>query len=103
MTMVQVTVVGACTPVTVREVSQPVAGVLSPVPVVLSQVIVPLVSPEPPSRKFTWMSAVGVSVKEVVSPTYGLSLHSALLSTVTGWPVVSSMTNPGGACVSVTV
>jgi hypothetical protein len=48
--------------VTVREVSQPDVGVLSPVPVVLSQVIVADVSPEPPSRKFTWMSDSGGSV-----------------------------------------
>jgi hypothetical protein len=33
--------------------------VLSPVPVVLSHEIVAEVSPDPPSRKFTWMSESG--------------------------------------------
>src|SRR5262249_13315019 len=75
MTMVQVMVVvagetvGTFTPVTVVEVSQPVAGELDVVPVALLQVIVADVAPEPPSRKFTWMSDSGVSVNEIVSPT----------------------------------
>ena len=91
-------------PVTVLVSSQPVVPLLSLMPVVLSQVMdVALVSPEPPSLKRTWMSAVGVSVNEVVSPTYGLSLHFALLSMVTEWPEESSTTNPVGGDVSVTV
>ena len=47
ITMVQWMVVGASIPVTVREVSQPFAAVSSPVPVVLSQVILADVSNEP--------------------------------------------------------
>ena len=57
--IVQWTVVGAWMPVTVAVVSQPVAFVVSVVPVVLSQLIVPDVTLEPPSRKLTWMSESG--------------------------------------------
>ena len=92
MVIVQVIVVGALMPVTVLLVSQPEATVLLPVPVALSQLIVADVVPEPPSRKLTWMSDVGVSLNEVASPTYGESEHVALLSTVTAWPLLSSMT-----------
>ena len=84
ITIVQWTVVGASTPVTVREVSQPVAGVSLPVPVVLSQVIVADVSPEPPSRKFTWMSDSGGSVNvTTAAPVGGVSVQLVPVTTVT--------------------
>ena len=90
-------------PVTVVVSSQPVVPVVLVVPVELSQLIVADVTPEPPSRNRTWMSAVGVSVNEVVSPTYGSTLQLVLVSTPTVWPDGSSITYPGGAAVSVTV
>src|SRR5262249_15003147 len=50
----------------------------------------------------TRRSVSGVSKNVIVSPLYGLSLHFAVLSTVTVWPVGSSRWYPLGAAVSVT-
>jgi hypothetical protein len=41
------------------------------VPVVLSQLIVALVSPDPPSRKLTWMSESGGLVKAMTPVPVG--------------------------------
>ena len=103
--MVQWTVVGASIPVTVRDVSQPLAAVLSPVPVVLSQVIVADVSPEPPSRKFTWMSDNGGSVNVTTADPLGrLSVQLVPFTTVAvKGPGFTGSPYPGGADVSVTL
>src|SRR4029450_3626507 len=103
MSIVQITVVGAWMPVIVVVSSQLDVSVVSVVPVELWQLIVADVTSGPPSRNRTWMSAVGVSVNEVVSPTYGSTLQLVLVSTVTECPVASSITYPVGAAVSVTV
>src|SRR5262249_1022073 len=89
--------------VTVSEVSQPVAGVVDEVPVVLSQLIVADVAPDPPSRKLTWKSESGVSAKLTVEPPKGESLHFALAFTGMDCPAVVSIAYPFGAAVSVTV
>src|SRR5437879_4967100 len=82
--IVHVTTVGAATFVTVRDVSHPVAAVLSPVPVVLSQLMVADVSVDPPSRKLTWMSESGALVKVAVAAAAGLGLVQLVpLATVT--------------------
>ena len=87
MTMVQVMVRGdgsiemsSC----VTESSQPVAGVVSAVVPVLAQAIdVALVSPEPPSRKLTWMSASGALVNVTTPVPVGwLSVQFVPLTTV---------------------
>src|SRR5437879_1871278 len=77
MGIVQVTVIVdevTLTPVTVWVLSQPVVFVLSEVPVALLQVIPAapsFVSVDPPSRKRTWMSESGGSVKVAVAPEPG--------------------------------
>ena len=69
MTIVQWTVVGAFTPLTVSVLSHPVAVVALDVPLALSQVIdVADVTPEPPSLKLTWMFDSGESVNEKFVP-----------------------------------
>jgi hypothetical protein len=87
MTMVQVTVRGdgsiamsSC----VTDTSQPVAGVVSgDVPVLLHTIDVALVSPDPPSRKLTWISASGALVNVTTpAPVGWLLVQYVPLTTV---------------------
>ena len=87
ITIVQVTVRGEgsiAMPSCVTESSQPVAGVvLGAVPVSAQVIDVALVSPEPPSRKFTWISASGAFVKVTTAAPVGwLSVQFVPATTV---------------------
>jgi hypothetical protein len=85
-------------------VSQPVAGVMLVVPVVVSQLIVALVSPDPPSRKLTWMSESGGFVKATTPVPVG-----RLVVQLVPWVATTTMSvwlaspYPGGGVVSLTV
>jgi hypothetical protein len=89
----------------VTESSQPEAGVVSAVVPVLAQVIdVALVSPEPPSRKLTWMSASGVLVNVTTpAPVGWLSVQFVPVTTVAVRFDWEAPPYPGGGDVSLTV
>src|SRR4029450_3876643 len=89
----------------VTESSQPVAGVRSGVLAALAHVIdVALVSPEPPSRKLTWMSASGALVNVATAVPVGwLSVPLVPLTTVTVCGAPGASSYPGGGDVSSTV
>src|SRR5437773_12473839 len=83
------------TPVTVWVLSQPVVFASDGVPVALLQVIPAapsFVSVDPPSRKRTWMSESGGSVKVAVAPEPGrLVVQFVPLDTVSPtllWPAL---------------
>jgi hypothetical protein len=77
----------------VTESSQPVAAVVLAVVPVLEQDIEPVggstfVSPEPPSRKFTWMSASGGLMKVTLFASVGWSVVQLVpVTTVALWSV----------------
>src|SRR5437879_1760 len=102
MVMVQWMTAGE-TPVTLFDVSQPVAGVVEPVPSALSQVIVALVSPDPPSRKLTWISESGGLVKTAAVAVGSLAPQSVPFETVTSTFVWLAPPYPDGGEVSLTV
>jgi hypothetical protein len=93
--MVQVTVVEPSMPVSVSVVSQLFSVEVSWVPVVLSQEIVALVSPEPPSRKLTWMSESGGLWNVAVALAAGrLSVQLVPFATVTDWSASDASASP---------